>query len=212
MNDSLIQFMELVLERNKVMNLTAITDRDEFKKKHLEDSLACVGWDQIENAKSVIDIGSGAGFPGIPLAVMYPDKEFLLVDSLNKRVEFINAAVMEIGINNVKAVHGRAEDLGRDKRYRGRFDLCVSRAIAKLSVLCEYCIPFVKVGGYLYAYKGLDVSEEIDAAGIALRVLGSEVEDVRATGLGHSIITIKKKIRTDERYPRKAGTPKKAPL
>ena len=138
------KYMQLILEWNEKVNLTAITERDEFIKKHFVDSLCCLPLEEYKQSEIVIDVGTGAGFPGMPLAIVSPDKKFLLVDSLNKRIKILNEIIDELGLKNVEAVHGRAEELARNKLYREQFDICVSRAVSRLSVLSEYCLPFVK--------------------------------------------------------------------
>lgn len=210
-------YMEGVLEWNEKINLTAITDKDEFVKKHYLDSLLCYGLPNLMNATKVIDVGTGAGFPGIPLAIVFPKKEFVLMDSLKKRLNVIDELCTELGIKNVVTLHGRAEDLARDKKHREVYDLCVSRAVANLSVLAEYTLPFIKKGGTLLAYKGPEVSKEIDESMKAIRILGgtlTEKVDVNIEGLGlnHKIVVIKKTGDTPAKYPRKAGTPTKEPL
>ena len=212
------EFMELVLERNEYINLTAITDRDEFKKKHLMDSIICYGWDEIEKAQNIIDVGTGAGFPGIPLALLYPDKQFLLLDSLNKRLEFINESAEKLEVKNIRTLHARAEDAGREEMLREKFDLSLSRAISSLSVVSEYCLPFVKPGGVLYTYKTKRAVDEIEESLLARKLLGAsdEVEirksDIQGFHLDHNIWVIKKIRNTPDTYPRKAGIPKKIPL
>ena len=168
-------YMESVLEKNKHINLTAITDRDEFIRKHYVDSLLCASSAEFRNANSVIDVGTGGGFPGIPLAIAFPEKEFVLIDSLNKRIRIINELCENYGIDNVTALHGRAEELGRNSNFRESFDICVSRAVANMSTLSEYCLPFVKIGGTFIAYKGPECSEELNNASNAIRMLGGEV-------------------------------------
>ncbi|MDR0356943.1 MAG: 16S rRNA (guanine(527)-N(7))-methyltransferase RsmG [Clostridiales Family XIII bacterium] len=225
---SMRTFMRLVLERNEVINLTTVTDEDEFIDKHLLDSVRCYGWSEIEAAEYVVDVGTGAGFPGVPLALIYPRKNFLLLDSLGKRTAFLEDAVAALNLENVSVLHSRAEDAGRDAKLRERFDLCVSRAVDKLSVLSEYCFPFLKSGGFLYAYKTLKAAGEIDDSRLARQLLGgapdAEIRDaalapVENSGCasarrnaGHSIIVLKKAGPTPSTYPRKAGTPKKVPL
>lgn len=211
------KYMEMVLEWNEKVNLTAITDRDEFIKKHFIDSLCCVSHENYRNAKTVIDVGTGAGFPGMPLAIVSEDKEFLLVDSLNKRIKILNEIIEVLGLKNVKAVHGRAEELARAKEYREQYDICVSRAVSRLSVLSEYCLPFVRKGGWLAAYKGPDAENEIEDARGALGKLGGKVMEIADTEMKqfdifHKIVYIQKTMNTPKIYPRKAGTPEKKPL
>lgn len=210
-------YMQRVLEWNEHVNLTAIRQRDEFIEKHFIDSLCCISDERWKNADTVIDVGTGAGFPGLPLALVSPDKEFVLVDSLNKRIRILDEIIAELGLKNVTAVHARAEELARRKAYRQKFDICVSRAVSRLSVLSEYCLPFLKTGGYLIAYKGPDAENEISAADNALRILGGRVEEICDThmenyNVSHKIIYIKKDRETPNKYPRKAGTPDKQPL
>lgn len=211
------RYMELIIEWNEKVNLTAITERDEFIKKHFIDSLCCLPHDEFKQSETVIDVGTGAGFPGMPLAIMCPDKKFLLIDSLNKRIKILNEIISELGLENVEAVHGRAEELARNKLYREQFDICVSRAVSRLSVLSEYCLPFVKKGGWLAAYKGPDADREIEDAHSALGKLGGKVMEIKNTemvqfGISHRIVYIQKTMNTPKVYPRKAGTPEKKPL
>ena len=162
-------------------------------------------------------MGTGAGFPGIPLAIVSPEKEFLLIDSLNKRIRIINELIGELGLRNVRAVHGRAEEMARQKQYRQKFDVCVSRAVSRMSVLSEYCLPFLHKGGWLIAYKGPDAEKELKEAQNALNILGGQLDEVTEThmeeyGLFHKIVYIKKIKETPKQYPRKAGTPDRQPL
>ena len=215
--DKLVGYMEEILERNQFINLTAITERDEFIKKHYIDSLLCVGYKEFQEAKTIIDVGTGGGFPGIPLAIAFPEKKFILIDSLNKRIKIINELCEKLGIDNVKAVHGRAEELARKKDMRDTFDLCVSRAVANMSTLCEYCLPFVKKGGAFIAYKGPDCGEEVKAATKAIKVLGGvldreEKPQFDELPFEHKLLFIHKKENTGSKYPRKAGTPSKEPI
>ena len=207
------RYMNGILEWNGKVNLTAITDREAFVRKHLIDSLLCAETLAFTESSSICDIGSGAGFPGVPLAVCYPDKDFVLVDSLGKRVRIVQQLTEDLGIGNVTAVHGRAEDLARQEDYRDRFDLCVSRAVANMRVLCEYCMPFVRPGGHFIAYKGADCESEIDDAKEAVRLLGGEPPEITPLPhLGHSLVIVRKTSATPAAYPRKAGTPAKKPL
>jgi len=211
------RYMDLILQWNEKVNLTSITDKDEFIKKHYVDSLVCCEYNQFKVSNKIIDVGTGAGFPGIPLAIVNPEKEFLLMDSLNKKIKIIDEIAAEIRINNIKVCHGRAEDLAQNKTYREKYDLCVSRAVANLAVLSEYCLPFVKVGGWFAAYKSISAEEEIKNSLNAIEILGGKLEKTEAFkmsgyDLDHDIIFIKKAKKTLTKYPRKAGTPAKAPL
>ena len=211
--DVLIRYMEKVMQWNEKVNLTAITDREEFVQKHLVDSLLCAETLEFTESSSICDVGTGGGFPGVPLAVCYPEKEFVLMDSLAKRIKIVQQICDELSIKNVRAVHGRAEDLARTEDYREAFDLCVSRAVANMRVLSEYCIPFVRVGGSFIAYKGADCESEIDDSKEAIRRLGGgETEIRKLPHLGHSLVIIKKVSPTPKTYPRKAGTPARKPL
>jgi 16S rRNA (guanine527-N7)-methyltransferase len=210
-------YMERILEWNEKVNLTSITDRQEFIKKHYIDSVALCAFPQMQEAKSIIDVGTGAGFPGIPLAILYPEKKFLLMDSLNKRIRIIEELSKEIGIDNVEFRHGRAEELAREQAYRDHFDLCVSRAVANLAVLSEYCLPFVKPGGWFAPYKTGSIDDELKEGLRAIGILGGKLEDnkplsIKGFDLDHRILFIKKMNKTPAKYPRKAGTPAKEPL
>ena len=218
--DTLFSYMELTLEKNLSLNLTAITDPAEFILKHYLDSLAICPGPVMQNAAVILDLGTGGGFPGIPLAVVFPEKRFVLVDSLNKRILFLQEACRRLGLENVTALHGRAEDLGRDKRWRESFDLCVSRAVAKLPSLSEYCLPFVKTGGWFAAYK--TDGEDLSQGKKALDTLGGSIRQIApfpvfsgplsGYSLHHNIVYIQKLRPTPSSYPRKAGTPTKNPL
>ena len=204
-----------VLEWNEKVNLTAITDPEEFEMKHFADSVMSAGNDIMKNAQKIIDVGTGGGFPGIPLAILFPDKQFTLMDSLGKRIKIIDQLAKEIGIKNVELVHARAEDLAKKKEYREQYDVCVSRAVANLATLSEYCIPFVKIGGYFAPYKTAAAEEEIAEGKKALFILGGHLESVSEFSdaeLDHTILWIKKVKMTPVKYPRKAGTPSKEPL
>ncbi|MDR2771327.1 MAG: 16S rRNA (guanine(527)-N(7))-methyltransferase RsmG [Clostridiales Family XIII bacterium] len=210
-------YMEIVLRRNKQVNLTAITDREQFVVKHFADSVLCAGFPEMSAARRIVDVGTGAGFPGIPLAIILPERGFTLIDSLGKRVRVLEEIVARLGLQNVRLLCGRAEDLARAASLRGAFDLCVSRAVARLPVLAEYCLPFLAVGGRLFAYKGAEVSDELAEAQRALSVLGGRVQTVRevsleAYGLRRSIAIVEKTEETPPKYPRRAGAPARRPL
>ncbi len=216
-----VTYYEYLIEKNKVMNLTAITEYEEVIVKHFLDSLSIVKAGCFEqnalDGKSVIDIGTGAGFPGIPLKIAFPQLKITLLDSLNKRVNFLNEVIEMLGLSKVKAVHGRAEDYAKQKEYRECFDFCVSRAVANLSTLSEYCIPFVKEGGCFISYKSGKIDEELSQAGNAVKILGGKVLDVvkfplMGTDMDRSFVIIKKTRPTAKKYPRKAGLPSKEPL
>ena len=210
-------YMEGVLEWNEKVNLTTITDPDEFVIKHFIDSIICANYPEYINAVKIIDVGTGAGFPGIPLSIISPEKEFILMDSLNKRLKIIDELCQRTDIKNVVTLHARAEELAKNKAHRERYDLCVSRAVANMSVLAEYCLPFIKVGGFLMAYKGPEAENEVKEAEHALSLLGGKAEEIRngnlkEFGIEHKVVVIKKVKNTPSKFPRKAGTPAKEPL
>lgn len=214
------RFFEMLVEKNKVMNLTAITEEKDVIAKHFLDSLSIVmALPGLKNGKafSIIDVGTGAGFPGIPLRIAFSSCDLLLLDSLNKRVDFLKEVCSSLELDRVRFVHGRAEDVGRDKSCRERFDVCVSRAVADLSVLSEYCLPFVKIGGVFISYKSRNVEKEVKGAQDAIKLLGGTVRSVEAfclpgTEMERSLVVVEKEKHTQMRYPRKAGIPSKEPL
>ena len=211
------RYFEILVEWNKVMNLTGITEYEEVNEKHFVDSLSLVKAADIKNIKSVIDIGTGAGFPGVPLKIAFPHLEIVLLDSLNKRVKFLNAVIDELGLEGIKTLHGRAEDYAKQTEYREKFDLCVSRAVANLATLSEYCLPYVNKGGMFIPYKSGEIDEEVQNSKKAIHLLGGQLDDVikfqlPGTEIGRSFVKIKKVSNTNKKYPRKAGLPTKEPL
>lgn len=208
----LAEYMSGILEWNEKVNLTAITEEDDFIKKHIVDSLTICGIEALEKAGNIIDIGTGGGFPGIPLAVVYPEKKVVLLDSLEKRLNIIEELCEKLGIKNVETLHARAEDAGQSSEYREGFDLCVSRAVANMSVLAEYTLPFVKKGGCLIAYKGKEIEEELNEAKRSIGILGGEIESILDSATEQKLVVIKKVESTPKKYPRKAGDPKRKPL
>ena len=215
--DQLEKYAELLAETNKVMNLTAITDAEGIAEKHFLDSLSLAAALNLEKVRTVIDVGTGAGFPGIPLKILFPHLSVTLMDSLAKRVGFLQRTIDEIMLTDITAVHSRAEDLAHQPEYREKYDLAVSRAVAKLSVLSEYCLPFVKEGGCFAAYKAADSDAEAQEAAYAVKTLGGRVEQsvdltFGPSPLSRTIYIIRKEKATPAVYPRKAGTPEKKPL
>lgn len=215
--DQLTVYMQGILKFNENINLTSITEPDEFIDKHYIDSLLGTDCNEFASAREIVDVGTGAGFPGVPMAVMYPEKNFVLLDSLKKRLNIIDQLCDECGITNVTTLHMRSEDAGRNPIYREHFDICVSRAVASLNVLTELCIPLVKNGGYFFAYKGPGVDDEIETARNAINVTGGtliEVRNFRHVDLisNHNIVVIRKDRNVPSMYPRKAGTPNKKPI
>lgn len=211
------KYYELLVEWNKVMNLTGITEFDEVMQKHFVDSMAAAKYAEMEKVNSLIDVGTGAGFPGIPLKIVYPHIQVTLLDSLNKRIKFLEEVVDNLGLTGIETVHGRAEDAAKKAEYREQFDLSVSRAVANLASLTEYCLPFVKVGGKFVSYKSVSVDEEITQSKKAVYVLGGEIGKVEKFNLPESdmeraLVIVEKKRSTPKKYPRKAGMPTKEPL
>lgn len=212
-----IKFYEMLVEWNKVMNLTGITEYDEVVEKHFVDSLSIVNVVDMNDIHKVIDIGTGAGFPGIPLKIAFPHLKITLLDSLNKRIKFLNAVIDELGLENIHTIHGRAEDFAKQEKYREKYDLCVSRAVANLSILSEYCLPYVAVDGMFVPYKSGDIEEELNNSKKAVQILGGKIEntikfELPGTDIGRSFVKIKKVKNTAKKYPRKAGLPSKEPL
>ncbi len=210
------KYMELLISWNEKFNLTAITEPNEILLKHFADSLSLIPFIDIEN-KNIIDVGTGAGFPGIPIKIAVPSVKITLLDSLNKRINFLQNVVSEISLENVSCIHLRAEDGGKNPDFREKFDICVSRAVADLAVLSEYSLPFVKVGGVFVSLKGPDSDAEIDRALTAIHTLGGKVDSVKKieipfTDIVHTLIMIKKVRQTPVIYPRKSGKISKNPI
>lgn len=209
------KYMNLLIEWNKKMNLTAITKPEEIIVKHFVDSLTISK--NIPGNSKIVDVGTGAGFPGIPLKIYREDIEVILVDSLNKRINFLNEVIKELELKEIEAVHSRAEEIGKNKKYREQFDIATSRAVANLSTLSEYLIPLVKLEGKIIAMKGAEIKDELKDAKNAINILGGKIEEEETfylpkTDIKRSLITIKKEKNTPSKYPRKAGMPAKEPI
>lgn len=215
--DQFVQFYEYLVEKNKVMNLTGITEFEEVLTKHFLDSLACVKAVDLTKFRNFIDIGTGAGFPGIPLKIAFPHLSACLLDSLKKRVNFLEESFALLKLTNITGIHGRAEEFAKNKVYREQYDLCVSRAVSNLATLSEYCLPYVKKGGCFVSYKSGSVKEEADSAKKAVEILGGKIKEIvyfqlPDSEIQRSLVVIEKIKNTPARYPRKAGTPLKEPL
>ena len=213
--ETLLGYMNGVLLWNDKVNLTNILNENDFVKKHYIDSLSICSENEFLEAEHIIDVGTGGGFPGIPLAICYPEKKFTLLDSLKKRLKIVDELCMKLEIKNVKTVHNRAEDLGRDAMYREQFDLCVSRAVANLTSLSELCLPLIKIKGYFISYKGLAFEKELQQSEKAVDMLGGRVKrivETKNSETAHKLIIIEKIENTNSIYPRKSGIPVKKPL
>lgn len=211
-------YYEMLVEKNKVMNLTAITEYDEVLKKHFLDSLALSQLVNLNGKKvKLLDMGTGGGFPGIPLKILFPDLEITLMDSLNKRIVFLQEVISKLGLTGITAVHGRAEEAALQPEYREKYDFCVSRAVARLVSLTEFCLPFVKQGGFFVPYKSGEIEDELHEAEFAVRELGGKLKKTQKFQLPNSdihrtLIQIEKIKQTPKKYPRAGGKPLKQPL
>ena len=211
------KYYELLVEWTKVMNLTGITEYEEVNEKHFVDSLSIVKVIDINKIDSVIDIGTGAGFPGIPLKIAFPHLKITLLDSLNKRIKYLDTVIEKLGLEDIRTIHGRAEDFARKEEYREKYDLTVSRAVANLSTLSELCIPYVKVGGMFIPYKSGEIDEEVKEAQTAIKVLGAKQREIvkftlPGSDINRSFVKIDKVKNTGKKFPRKAGLPGKEPI
>lgn len=220
-NESMLEkfkkYREILVDWNQKMNLTGIEDEKEVYVKHFLDSISAVKNGYIKNGMSIIDVGTGAGFPGLPLKICLDDLELTLLDSLNKRINFLEEVSRELELANIKFIHGRAEDFGKDEKYREKYDIATARAVAGLPILMEFCVPFVKVGGYFICLKGPNANLELEESQKAIDILGLEfVEKIDVElpeiDLNHNILVFKKVKETPVKYPRKAGKPAKNPI
>ena len=216
-SEQLYEYYRLLVEWNSFMNLTGITEFPEVVQKHFVDSLSIVKVKNMNDVDNLIDVGTGAGFPGLPLKIVFPHLKVTLLDSLNKRIDFLNAVIEKTGLTGIETIHGRAEDFAKPGLKREIYDLCVSRAVANLATLSEYCLPYVKIGGEFISYKSGEVADELQDAKSAVFLLGGKVEscenfDLPGSDIHRSLVRIKKVGGCPKKYPRKAGMPSKVPL
>ncbi|QSX05187.1 16S rRNA (guanine(527)-N(7))-methyltransferase RsmG [Sedimentibacter sp. zth1] len=215
--NKLIKYKELLLEWNQKINITRIQDEEEIYIKHYLDSIIILNSQNVNSTNRIIDVGTGGGFPGFPLKIVNNNIDLTLLDSLRKRTDFLQLVANTLKLDKVNVIHGRAEDFGHDKNYREKYDICVSRAVAPLNILCEFCLPFVKVGGFFAAYKSENIAEEIEASKNAIEKLCGKIKEIKQIKIPNSqivrnIIIIEKINKLPNVYPRKAGTPAKKPL
>lgn len=212
-----IQYYKILIEKNKVMNLTGITEWEEVVQKHFIDSLALVKAVDLSKELKILDMGTGAGFPGIPLKIAFPNLEIVLLDSLNKRIKFLQEVIDNLGLKKIEAYHGRAEEFAKKEKFREQFDYVVSRAVANLATLSEYCIPYVKMNGKFIPYKSGEITEELEQSKKAIQILGGKLLEVKEfllpdSDIGRSLVIIEKVQSTKKKYPRMGGKPSKEPL
>lgn len=215
--EQFLKYYEMLVEWNQFMNLTAITEYDDVMKKHFVDSISLIKAYNVKKTVKVIDVGTGAGFPGLALKIAYPDLQVTLLDSLNKRIQFLDAVIKELGLTGVETIHGRAEDFSKPGKLREQFDLCVSRAVANLSTLSEYCLPFARKGGQFISYKSEKITEEREMAERAISLLGGKIKGqvefmLPDSDIYRNLFIVEKVKETPKKFPRKAGLPGKEPL